>query len=500
MRADEQVDYVKQIKPLLRERCSACHGALKQEGGLRLDTAELASKGGDSGAALTPNNAAESLLLKRVTATDKAERMPPLNEGEALTAEQVALLQRWIAAGAQGLPDEQPEADPNKHWAFQPITRPTVPDAKSDWVRNPIDAFLHQRHQQHGIKPQPEAPRIVLLRRLHLDLIGIPPTFEEIAACEADTLPQWYELTVRRLLDDPRHGERWARHWMDVWRYSDWWGLGDQLRNSQKHIWHWRDWIVESLNADTPYDEMVRLMLAADELHPNDLSKLRATGYLARNYWLFNRPQWMEETVEHVSKGFLGLTMNCSRCHDHKYDPLDQTDYYRLRAFFEPYHVRLDIVPGEIDLAQDGVPRAFDGLPEEPTYLYIRGDERNPDKSKVITPGVPSILAFDELRIEPVSLPAESYQPERRPWVLEAYISAAKKRVEAAESDLKKSQEKVLGVFSLMLRNFCNWPVTTQVHLTGRDRQARRFRQRVALSDAVVDVSGNRLDKDAAGS
>jgi hypothetical protein len=115
---------------------------------------------------------------------------------------------------------------------------------------------------------------------------------------------------------------------------------------------------------------MVRLMLAADELHPNDLSKLRATGYLARNYWLFNRPQWMEETVEHVSKGFLGLTMNCSRCHDHKYDPFEQTDYYRLRAFFEPYHVRMDVVPGEADLTRDGIPRVFDGLMEEPTYLY----------------------------------------------------------------------------------------------------------------------------------
>jgi mono/diheme cytochrome c family protein len=444
LRADEQVDYVNQIKPLLRERCYACHGALRQEGGLRLDTAELAIRGGESGAALTPNNAAESLLLKRVTAQEESDRMPPPMEGEALTTEQVALLHRWIASGGKGLADEQPEADPTKHWAFQPITRPGVPETKSTWVRNPIDAFLHQQHQQQGIKPQPEAPRIVLLRRLHLDLIGIPPTLEEIAACEADESPEWYERTVARLLDDPRHGERWARHWMDVWRYSDWWGLGDQLRNSQKHIWHWRDWIVESLNSDTPYDEMVRLMLAADELHPNDLSKLRATGYLARNYWLFNRPQWMEETVEHVSKGFLGLTMNCARCHDHKYDPLEQTDYYRLRAFFEPYHVRLDVIPEVADLTRDGIPRAFDGLLEEPTYLYIRGDERNPDRTNVITPGIPAIFDFSELKVEPVSLPIEAWQPERRAWVLDAYISNAEKRVQAAESDLKKSQDKVL--------------------------------------------------------
>ncbi|MEZ6057305.1 MAG: DUF1553 domain-containing protein [Planctomycetaceae bacterium] len=442
--ADSEVDYLKQIKPLLRERCYACHGALKQEANLRLDTAALVRKGGDSGAAIQVDNAASSRLLERVTATDEAERMPPPNEGETLTVEQVALLRRWIAAGAKGPADEEPEVDPDKHWAFQPIHRPNVPQTDSPWVRTPIDAFLHQQHRQVGIKPQPESSRIVLLRRLHLDLIGIPPTLEEIEACEADTSGQWYEQTVMRLLADPRHGERWARHWMDIWRYSDWWGLGNQLRNSQKHIWHWRDWIVESLNADTPYDEMVRMMLAADELHPNDLNTLRATGYLARNYVLFNRPQWMEETVEHVSKGFLGLTMNCSRCHDHKYDPIEQTDYYRMRAFFEPYHVRMDVVPGEADLSRDGIPRAFDGQLDEPTYLYIRGDERNPDKSNVIAPGVPEIFSFSELKIEPVTLPMEAWQPERRPWVLDAHLSAAKDRVTAAEVESKKAQEKVL--------------------------------------------------------
>jgi len=442
--ADEPIDYVKQIKPILRERCLACHGALKQEGNLRLDTALQALKGGDSGAAIRPRDAA-SLLLKRVTSAEKSERMPPPEEGEPLTEIQINLLKGWITSGAEAPADEQPEVDPRKHWAFQPIMRPAVPQSTTTWGRNPIDAFLHQQHAKQELQPQPEAERIILLRRLYLDLIGIPPTLEEIAACEADPSPQWHEQTAERLLKDPRHGERWARHWMDIWRYSDWWGLGDQLRNSQKHLWHWRDWIVESLNADTPYDEMLRLMLAADELHPSDLNKLRATGYLARNFNLFNRPQWMEETVEHVSKGFLGLTMNCVRCHDHKYDPFKQADYYRLRAFFEPYQVRLDVVPGEADLTRNGIPRVFDGLLEEPTYRYIRGDERNPDKSKVITPGIPEILSFGELNIQPVSLPSEAWQPERRTWVIDNVLSAAKKRVEIAESEFKKSQEQLLA-------------------------------------------------------
>jgi mono/diheme cytochrome c family protein len=442
--ADEPVDYLTQVKPILQQRCYACHGALKQKAGLRLDTAALAIKGGESGAAVVAGELADSsILLTRVAATNAEERMPPSEEGEPLTAEQIELIRRWIAGGAKSPQDERPEADPAKHWAFQPIVRPAVPTDASDWCRTPIDAFLEQQQRKHGLTPQPEAPRIIQLRRLHLDLIGIPPTAEEITACEADPSPLWYEQTVKRLLDDPRHGERWARHWMDIWRYSDWWGLGDQLRNSQRHIWHWRDWIVESLNADTPYDEMIRLMLAADEMHPDDLGKLRATGYLARNYWLFNRPQWMEETVEHVSKGFLGLTMNCARCHDHKYDPIAQEDYYRLRAFFEPYHVRLDVVAGEPDLTRDGIPRIFDGLPDEPTYMYVRGDERNPDKSRVISPGVPQILSSADLTISPVTLPEVAREPERRPWVLEAYISKAQEKSEAAKAEVHNAQKKL---------------------------------------------------------
>jgi hypothetical protein len=219
--------------------------------------------------------------------------------------------------------------------------------------------------------------------------------------------------------------------------------LGDQLRFSQYHIWHWRDWIVESLNSNVSYDEMVRLMLAGDELHPNDLDKLRATGYLARNWGLFNRDFWMEDVVEHVSKGFLGLTMNCAKCHDHKYDPIEQVDFYRMRAFFEPYHVRMDMVPGETDLARDGIPRPFDGRLDAPTYRYERGQESQPDKSTVIPPGVPELLTFDEITIQPVLLPKEAWQPARRSWVLDAYMAAAKKRVANAEASIATATNKV---------------------------------------------------------
>jgi len=435
--ADETpAEYLNKVKPLLKGRCYACHGALKQEAELRLDTAALIRQGGDSGAVIAPGDlASSSLLLQRVSSTDVASRMPPEHEGEPFKAEEIELLRRWIASGAPAPDDEKPEADPKNHWAFRTVVRPADPTVKnSGWIRNPIDAWISHGHEQHGLSPQPEAPRNVLLRRLSMDLSGLPPTAEELAAFEADPSPNWYENAVERLLDDPRHGERWARHWMDVWRYSDWWGLGAQLRNSQKHMWHWRDWIVESLNADLPYDEMVRLMLAADELAPEDPAKLRATGFLARNYYIFNRTRWMDDVVTHVSKGLLGLTVNCAKCHDHKFDPITHQDFYRMRAFFEPYHVRLDMVPGESSVDRNGIPRVFDGQADAPTYLFIRGDEAAPDKSKPIPPGVPDLLAFDQLSIEPVKLPESSSKPGLQPWVLANHVADAAQRLKAAEA------------------------------------------------------------------
>lgn len=433
-------DYVEKIKPLLHKRCFSCHGSLKQEGDLRLDTASLMVEGG----VITRGNPHESSILERVAATDIEERMPPEHEGEPLSKKEIELLRAWIVAGAPAPADEQPEADPQSHWSFQPLVRPAVPTvANSTWPKNTIDAFIAHQHVEQGLQPQKEASRILLIRRLYIDLTGVPPSAAEIKKFANDSSPQWYENTVEELLKDPRHGERWARHWMDVWRYSDWWGLGQQLRNSQKHIWHWRDWIIESLNNDLPYDEMVRQMLAADELYPNDLDKLRATGYLARNYFLFNRNQWMDETVEHVSKGFLGITMNCAKCHDHKFDPIEQVDFYKLRAVFEPYHVRLDMVPGETNLTKDGIPVAFDGMPDDPTYLFIRGQDSTPDKSTVIAPGIPEIFAFQHLKVEEVSLPSDAWQPARRSGIIEAHVSAAQSQLSAADRKLIAAHKKV---------------------------------------------------------
>jgi len=238
---------------------------------------------------------------------------------------------------------------------------------------------------------------------------------------------------------------------MDIWRYSDWWGLGAQLRYSQKHIWHWRDWIVESLNADKGYDRMIVEQLAGDELAPTDPATLRATGFLARNYYLFNRTTWMDDVVEHTSKAFLGLTMNCVKCHDHKYDPLTTTDYYALRAIFEPYHARLDELPGTTDLEKDGLPRAYDLHLDRATYIHVKGDEKKPDTNQVIRAAVPAALAFKPLQIQPVKLPPPAHNPALQPWVLtnhlaaaEAQITTARQTVEAAKKKLADA-ERVVG-------------------------------------------------------
>jgi hypothetical protein len=293
-RAADPVDYARQIKPLLAARCVSCHGSLQKKGGLRADTAALLKRGGDSGPAVVPGDSANSWLIDRVT-DEGSDRMPPESEGVGLDAAQIAMLKQWIDQGAVAPPDEKPEVAPRDHWAFRPPVRPAVPTSsvnasdhpagpRANRANNPIDAFLAAEQEKRGLVPQPPADRCLLLRRVSLDLIGLPPTYEELNAFEADPSPDAYEKVVDRLLASSSYGERWGRRWMDLWRYSDWWGLNADHRNSQKHIWHWRDWIIESLNADAGYDQMIREMLAADELYPGDAGRLRATGFLARPY------------------------------------------------------------------------------------------------------------------------------------------------------------------------------------------------------------------------
>ena len=437
----ESVDYVGSVKPILETKCFACHGALKQESGLRLDAASLIFQGGDSGVILEPGDADASALLERVSATDIDYRMPPEGEGSPLDAAQIETIRTWINEGAIA-PDEPIPPHPDEHWAYQKTVRPPVPAVKNPvWVNNALDQFIAASHDRAGLTPVPAAAPEVLLRRVYLDLIGLPPTHEQLITFLNDKSPGAYEREVDRLLNSPQYGERWGRHWMDVWRYSDWSGFGELVRYSQRHIWRWRDWIIESLNDDKGYDRMIQEMLAADELHPGDENAIRATGFLARNWYKFDRNVWLDDVVEHTGRALLGVTIRCAKCHDHKYDPISQAEYYRLRAVFEPHDVRTDRVFGELETSKDGLARIYDARPETPTYLFERGNPKQPDTSTKIDPGGPSVFG-GTLDVQPVVLPVESYYPSLRTFVTNEMLIAAKAAVSSAEAEVDVQEKK----------------------------------------------------------
>lgn len=328
---------------------------------------------------------------------------------------------------------------------FETVRRPAVPFIRNRrWLRNPIDAFVAAEQEARGLAPRVEASREVLLRRVYLDLLGLLPTPSEQHAFLADNSSDAYEKVVDRLLADPRHGERWGRHWMDVWRYSDWagWADGGQIRDSKPHIWRWRDWIVESLNGDKPYDRMLMEMLAADELAPEDTNALRATGFLVRNYKMLSREQWLEDTVKHTAQAFLGVTVGCAKCHDHMTDPISQKEYYQMRAIFEPHQVRTDKVPGQTNTALDGLVRVFDVGTNPPTWLFHRGDERHPDTNRVIAPGVPAALGGN-LNVESIELSRLASTPDRRDFVIRDTVEASRKALAVARRAFESARTNV---------------------------------------------------------
>ena len=516
---DDKVDYTTQIKPIFTQHCNVCHGAVKQKSGIRLDAGVLIHRGTEDAKLIAPGKADQSLLIHAVLGTEGVERMP--KDGKPLSDEQIALLKRWINEGAAYPKEEIIPLDPAKHWAFNAPKKAAVPNPKNAaWAKNPIDAFIAAEHEKRGLVPLEEAEPAVLVRRVYLDLIGLPPTEAEVQAfvkeitAEASAVGRRpkagnaeistadgarptaydsgsaYDRVVNKLLASPRYGERWGRHWMDVWRYSDWYGYKNELRNSQKHIWRWRDWIIESLNEDKPYDRMVIEMLAADEAAPNDQDALRATGFLTRNYYKFNRHVWLDSTVEHTSKAFLGITMNCARCHDHMYDPISQQEYYDVRAIFEPHQVRYDRVPGGgADAEKNGLSRAYDAELEAKTFLFERGNDKMPRKDLAIIPNVPKVLAgTGELSITSVSLSAEGYYEGMRDHVRREALAAAQKdrvdrkaalmQAEEALAQLKtKDQESEVATAERRLE-------LAQKQLAAADAELVALRARFAADDA----------------
>jgi len=337
-RATGAVDYTRDVKPLLAKHCVDCHGAKLPRGKLRLDTAAAAIKGGESGPSVVPGKSAESPLIDAVTGDGDTERMPlkrpPLSEAE------IATLRAWVDQGAQAPSDETPSPPASVHWAFVPPQRPPLPAvADPAWSGHPVDAFVRARLDKERLTPSPEADKTTLIRRVSLDLIGLPPTPGEVASFLADDRPDAYERLVDRLLASPHYGERWARHWLDQARYAD--SNGYSI-DAPRSIWKYRDWVIDALNRDLPFDRFVTDQLAGDLKPDATLEQKVATGF-HRNTMINQeggidleqfRVEAVVDRVGTTGSVFLGLTVGCAQCHDHKYDPVSQREYYQLFAFF----------------------------------------------------------------------------------------------------------------------------------------------------------------------
>ncbi len=352
--SQEPVDFGRDIRPVLAKRCFHCHGPDKAESSLRLNSQKTAFAEADSGLyAIVPGKPDKSELITRISETDESLRMPP--EGKPLSKEEIETFKRWIAQGAKW----------ETHWAFQPMKAPEPPEVQNKaWVANPIDAFILHRLEENQLKPAPPADKIALIRRAYYDLTGLPPTPAQVDAFVSDKSPEAYEKLIDDLLESPHYGEQWGRHWLDLVRFAE---TNSFERDGVKpNAFRYRDYVIRSFNADKPYDQFVREQLAGDELPEVTADSIIATGYYRLGLWddepadpllaVYNE---YDDIITTTSQVFLGLTVNCARCHDHKIDPIPQADYYSMLAFFHgltPYGTRgnqtsnnqTDITPPEV--------------------------------------------------------------------------------------------------------------------------------------------------------
>ncbi|MDY3556629.1 DUF1553 domain-containing protein [Gemmata sp. JC717] len=338
----EPVVFERDVKPIFAKHCASCHGAEKQKGGFRLDRKADALAGGDSGKAIQPGQSADSHIVKLVTSTDADTRMPP--KGAGLSAAEVAVLKQWIDDGAKWPDDGSAAANPLDWWSLQPLKRPAVPGAENE---HPVDAFVRAKLREKGLAPAPEADRRTLIRRLYFDLIGLPPAPEDVDTFVASTAADVYERLVDKLLASPQYGERWARHWLDVVHFGETHGYDKD--KPRPNAWPYRDYVIRALNTDKPYGRFVAEQVAGDVLYPGTVDGIEALGFLAAGPWdLIGHAEVPESKVDgkiarHLDRDdmvantvgtFMGLTAHCAQCHNHKFDPITQEDYYKLQAVF----------------------------------------------------------------------------------------------------------------------------------------------------------------------
>ncbi|HEU0090736.1 MAG TPA: PSD1 and planctomycete cytochrome C domain-containing protein [Vicinamibacteria bacterium] len=378
--AENAVDFKRDVQPIFQARCTRCHGAEQQRSQLRLDSRTGALRGGMSGAVVLPGDSRGSALFQRITGVLQPS-MP--FEGSPLPAEEIARIQTWIDAGAPGAVDAEPPDQ--RHWAYRKPVRPEPPAvANAAWIRNPIDRFVLARLEREGLTPAPEANRETLIRRVSLDLVGLPPTLAEVDAFLADTSPDAYEKVVDRLLASPHYGERWARPWLDLARYADTNGYEKDRRRS---AWMYRDWVIDALNQDLSFRDFTIQQIAGDMLPGATTAQKIATGF-HRNTLLnqeggidVEEARWetLVDRVNTTAFTWLGSTVACAQCHNHKFDPISQKDYYRMMAFFDNAEYRVQglgevvtdkwIVEPDLELAPPEVLKKRDALKAEAEAL-----------------------------------------------------------------------------------------------------------------------------------
>ena len=344
-RATGQPSFAHDVAPLISEKCLECHGATTMSD-LDLRTSAGLAKGGKHGPVVVAGKPGESLLYRHLT----GQLAPQMPLGSRLSDEQIGTFRQWIEAGAKWDPAITALNAPapgghkftdaqRRYWAFQPVVKPAVPPAKNAWVKTPIDALVLAALDAKKIKPHPPADKITLIRRATLDLTGLPPSPEEVQAFLADDSPDAFARVVDRLLASPAYGERWGRHWLDLARYAD--SNGFKSDETRPNIWRYRDYVIQAFNEDKPYDRFIREQIAGDELYPGDMNARIATGFLRQYTEETNQPvlelrrqEILNDETDTTAAVFMGLTYGCAKCHDHKFDPILQTDYYRLQAFF----------------------------------------------------------------------------------------------------------------------------------------------------------------------
>jgi len=464
-RAGRTIDFVRDVQPIFQRACYSCHGPDKQKSGYRLDVRDVALAGGELfGPNIIAGNSAKSTLVEFIAA-DGALQMPP--EGPPLSADEVANIRAWVDQGAPW-PDEVAGAvqDKNDWWAWKPLAAPAVPPIErqpsSPRLANSIDHFIVAELNKHGLRQAPRADRRTLIRRLYFDLIGLPPTPEQVAAFVADEDPHAYQQLVERLLASPRYGERWARHWMDAAHFAETHGHDqDRIR---EHAWPYRDYLIASFNADKPYARFIQEQVAGDALYPDDPQATIALGFLAAGPWdESSLRDILEDTVDRqiaryldrddmlstVMNNVVSLTVQCARCHDHKFDPISQADYYALQAVFAGVEranrtVNQSALRYDQDQAQGEL-----AAPPAPSLVYAAASQFEPDGGLKPPPGPRPIHLLHRGEI---SQPRELISPGALSCVAEL-----SPRFDVSDGDDESARRAALARWLTDARNPLTW-------------------------------------------